>query len=98
MARRDLTNKEIEEWALREPGAPAQYLKERQEEIEAEKQAERDKAQQERFVQAFVNGGGTATAAKEAWKVKQNQHALEVAEAADQAALVASRSRIGSVL
>lgn len=58
MARRELTNMEIEQMAQDNPGSAAEYLRLRREELEAEKQAEREKDDEARFVEQFVAAGG----------------------------------------
>jgi len=55
MARRDLTNKEIERMGREKPGSAAEYLRLRREEIEAEKQARRE-AQVFRAFRAGIRG------------------------------------------
>jgi hypothetical protein len=98
MPRRDLTNKEIEEMGRQEPGSAARYLEERRAEIAADKQAEREEDDKERWIAAFVRAGGSPQDARSAYKAFMNERAQEAARAADAAAGAASRRRMGQVL
>jgi hypothetical protein len=91
MARRDLTNEEIEAMSLDDPGSAADYLEARREELEAEKQAERDRDDEERWIARFVAAGGDRSEARSARKKLQNEQALEAARRADEAAIQQTR-------
>ena len=91
MAKRDLTNEEVEQMGLDNLGSAAEYLRLRREELEAEKQAEREKDDEERFVEQFVAAGGNRADALAARKALQNEQALEVARRADEAAIQQTR-------
>jgi hypothetical protein len=98
MARRDLSNEEIEAMGKQEPGSASRYLKERCAEIEAEKQAEREKDDKERWIKQFVSAGGSPQDAQAAYKAHRNQQAQEAARAAEIAAAVGIRRRISEAL
>jgi hypothetical protein len=99
MAREDLTAQQVEDM-VREygEGSARQYLAERREELEQEKQAAREKQDYERFVAAFTANGGTKTAARSSYEALRNQRAEDAARAADKDALAAHRSHVRSVL
>jgi hypothetical protein len=63
----------------------------RLEELEAEKQAEREKDDEKRFVEQFVAAGGDRADALAARKKLRNDHALEAARRADEAAIQQTR-------
>lgn len=98
MARRDLTNEEIEQMGRETPGSAAEYLRLRREELEAEKQAEREKDDYARFERTFVDAGGAKSAAKEAYARRKNREAEEAAVAADRAAAEQSTRRVARSL
>lgn len=98
MARKDLTNREIEELAKQSPGSAREYLRLRDEEIAAEKQAEREKDDYERFERAFVGASGTKSEASKAHKALKNERALASAREAEEAALLQSRRHIAGRL
>jgi hypothetical protein len=75
MARRDLTNAEIEEMGRENPGSAAEYLRLRREELEAEKQAQREREDEELWIEAFVANGGERSVAKKAYRNHQNENA-----------------------
>jgi hypothetical protein len=91
MARRDLTNEEVEQMGLDAPGSAAEYLEARRQELEAEQQTEREKDDEERFVEQFVAAGGNRADALAARKTLTNERALEAARRADEDALVQTR-------
>jgi hypothetical protein len=91
MARRNLTNEEVEQMGIDSPGSAAEYLLLRREELEAEKQAEREKDDEERFIETFVSAGGTRADARAARKKLMNDHALEAARQADESAIEQTR-------
>jgi len=86
MARRDLTNKEIERMGREKPGSAAEYLRLRREEIEAEKQARREADDYARFERAFVDAGGDKEAAKEAYTRYRDEAAEKAVGEADERA------------
>ena len=98
MARRDLTIEDVERMGREEPGSAARYLEERREELEAEKQAEREEDDYRRFEEAFVAAGGERSAAKAAYKDRRNENARIAAGRADEAATEHSRRRISQAL
>jgi hypothetical protein len=98
MVRRDLTNKEIEQMGREEPGSAAEYLRLRREELEAEKQKQREENDKARYVAAFVTAGGMKTDAEAAYKAHKNEQAATAAQRADQEAVIASRQRIRQAL
>jgi hypothetical protein len=91
MARSDLTNEGIEQVGLNNPGSAAEYLRLRGEELEAEKQAEREKDDEERFVEQFVAADGNRADALAARKKLMNERATEAARLADEDALVQTK-------
>jgi hypothetical protein len=91
MARRDLTNEEIEQMGLDNPGSADEYLRLRREELEAEKQAEHEKDDEERWVEQFVAAGGSRADARAARKKVMNEQALEAARHVDEAAVKQTR-------
>lgn len=91
MARRDLTNEEIEQMSLDNPGSASEYLRLRREELEVEKQAEREKDDKERWIEQFVAAGGNRADALAARKKLQNEQALEAARRADETAVKQTR-------
>ncbi len=91
MARRDLTNEEIEQMGLDNPGSADEYLRARRAELEAEKQAERKMDDEERWIEQFVAAGGRRADALTERKKLMNEQALEVARRADENALVQAR-------
>ena len=98
MARRDLTNEEIEQMGREEPGSAAEYLRLRREEIEAEKQAKRERDDYERYERAFVDAGGTEVGALEAYTRRQNEEAEKAAATADEMAAERSKQHISGRL
>ena len=84
MVRRDLTNEEIEQMGLDDPGSADEYLRLRREELEAEKQAEREEDDVARFVEEFVAAGGNRADALAERKKLMNERAAEAARRADQ--------------
>ena len=93
--RPDLSSREVEQMVEeRGPGSAAEYLEARRQELEAEKQAERDKDDEERFVEEFVAAGGNRADALAARKKMNNERALDAARAADEAAGALSRRHI----
>ncbi len=93
MARKDLTNAEIEATAAEEPGSAARYLEERRE--EAERREAQDK---EQFVREFVDAGGTKAEAEEVYRRLRNEEAEKAAVAASEAARQQSRRHISGRL
>lgn len=91
MARRDLTNEEIEQMGIDNPGSVAEYLRLRREELEAEKQEEREKDDKERFIEQFVAAGGNRADALAARKKLMNEQALEAARRADETTVEQTR-------
>jgi hypothetical protein len=79
-------------------GSAAEYLRLRQEEIEAEEEKQREEGDYEKFRHAYVSQGGTPASAREEYEKKVNEKAAKAAREADEAALAYSRSRMRSVL
>jgi hypothetical protein len=98
MARRDLTNQEIEQMGREEPGSAAEYLRLRREELETEKQKQREEDDKARYIKAFVDAGGNKSDGEAAYRAHKNEQAATAARQADQAAVIASRRRIRSQL
>jgi hypothetical protein len=98
IARRDLTNEEIEAMSLDNPGSAAEYLRLRREELEAEEQAEREKDDEQRFVEQFVAAGGHRADALAARKTLQNEQAFAAARRADEDALEQVRLHVARSL
>jgi predicted AAA+ superfamily ATPase len=92
MARRDLTNEEIEQMGRDNPGSAAEYLRLRDEELEAERQAERAAEDEERFVEQYVAAGGDPAVAKKALQEKRNEDATITAVLAEDASREMVRS------
>ena len=91
MARRDLTNEDVEQMGLEEPGSAAEYLRLRREELEREKQAEREADDEERWIARFVAAGGDRSDARAARKTAMNEQALEAARSAEASAVEETR-------
>jgi hypothetical protein len=85
MARRDLTNEEIEQLGRDNPGSTTEYLRLRDEELEAERQAEREAEDEARWVEQFVAAGGDRSAAKQVYEDSRNEDAEIAAVLADNA-------------
>jgi hypothetical protein len=98
MVRRDLTNKEIEQMGREEPVSAAEYLRLRREELEAEKQKQREEGDKARYIKAFVDAGGNKSDGEAAYRAHKNEQAATAARQADQAAAATSRQRIRSRL
>jgi hypothetical protein len=101
MARPDLTNEEIERMGREKPGSAAEYLRLRREELEAEKQAQRERDDEARFAEEFVAEGGEPEDAKVIWKeVKREQaaNAAAVPYRADKSASQYTRDSIRRAL
>lgn len=98
MARRNLTNEEIEQMGREEPGSAAEYMRLRREELDAEKRSERDKEDYGRFERAFVDAGGTKSAAKDAYDRRRNEEAEKAALEADRASSERTRRHIAGAL
>src|SRR3954469_22597617 len=98
MARRDLTNAEVEQMGRDNPGSAAEYLRLRREEVEAEKEASREREDRAAFEREFVAAGGTATAAREAYRRHRNEEAEKSAVAAGEAARQLTRHNIARSL
>jgi hypothetical protein len=98
MARRDLSNEEIEQMGRDNPGSAAEYLKLRRQELEAEKQAQREEEDKQLFVEQFVAAGGSRSAAASAYQEKRNEEALWSAALAEEAGRESVRSRISGAL
>jgi hypothetical protein len=98
MARRDLTNQEIEQMGQDNPGSAAEYLRLRREELEAEKQKMREEDDKERFVEQFIAAGGNRADALAERKKLMNERAADAARRADEAALHTTRHRIAGSL
>ncbi len=98
MARRDLTNEEVERMGREEPGSAARYLEERRAELEAEERAGRERDDYRRFEEAFVADGGTKAAAKASYERLRNERAEASARAAEEAAREHVRRGIGERL
>jgi hypothetical protein len=98
MARRDLTNEEIEQMGQENPGSAAEYLRLRREELEAEKQAEREEEDEERFVEQFVAAGGERSAAKAAYRNNRNENAVIAAVLAEDSSVESERHHIARSL
>jgi ATPase subunit of ABC transporter with duplicated ATPase domains len=76
---------------LEHPGSVAEYLEARREELEAEKEAAREKDDEARFIEEFVAAGGNRADALGARRKLQNEQALEATRRADEDALVQTR-------
>jgi hypothetical protein len=98
MARRDLTNAEIEAMGKANPGSAAEYLNLRRQELAAEKEKERETQAFERFKNTFVSSGGSVIEAKAAYDRQRNQSAEAAAKAADEEAYLAHSRRMRSVV
>ena len=98
MARRDLTNEEIEAMGLEEPGSAAEYLRLRREELEAERRQQLEQENEQEFVEQFVAAGGERNAAKSAYRDSRNENALVAAVLADDAASEHVRRQISQAL
>lgn len=98
MARRDLTNAEVEQMGRENPGSAAEYLRLRREELEAEKQEAREVEDRERYVEQFMAAGGTRADALAELKRQTNERAAEAARCADQDASAYVRRGIGQAL
>jgi hypothetical protein len=66
-------------------GSAAEYLRLRREELDAEKQRQREQEDFELFEREFVAAGDTETAAKEAYRRHRNEEAEEACERLDRA-------------
>jgi hypothetical protein len=75
MARRDLTNEEIEAMGREVPGSADEYLRLRREELAEEERQRREEEDKEMFVEAFTEAGGDKKAAEEAYQRKVNEEA-----------------------
>ena len=98
MARRDLTNAEIEAMGQENPGSAAEYLRLRQEELEAERQEANAKRDEEEWTERFIAAGGERSAAKAAYRDSRNENALIAAVLAEDRAVESERQRLGQVL
>jgi hypothetical protein len=98
MARRDLTNADVERMGREEPGSAAEYLRLRREELESEAQERREVEDEQEFVEQFVAAGGERSAARKAYRSKRNEDALVAAVLADDAASESVRRRIAQSL
>jgi hypothetical protein len=94
MARRDLSNAEIEEMGRVDPGSAAEYLRLMREELAEEKQARREEEDKELFVEQFVAAGGNRADALAERKKRMNERALDAARRADEAALHTTQRHI----
>jgi hypothetical protein len=94
MARRDLSNQEIEQLGRDNPGSASEYLRLRREELEAEKQAERAADDEARWVEQFVAAGGEPGAAKKALQDKKNEDAIIAAVLAEDSSVESERRHI----
>lgn len=84
MARRDLTNEEIERMGRDNPGSAAEYLNLRREELEAEDQKRREEDDKERFIERFVAAGGNRADASAELKRLTNERAANSARRAEE--------------
>ena len=91
MPRKDLTNEEVEQMGMDNPGSAAEYLRLRRDELEAEEEKRREEDDKERFIEQFVAAGGNRADALAERKKLQNERALEAARHADEAALYTTR-------
>lgn len=98
MARRDLTNEEIEQMGLDDPGSADEYLRLRREELAAEEQERREDEDRQQFVERFVAAGGNRAAASAEFKRQTNERAAEVASHADEDASMSVRRHISRSL
>jgi hypothetical protein len=95
----DLSARDVEAMAKREPGSPARYLEERRKEIAAEEAKKLEQADKARYIKEFLAAGGTSrTEGEAAYRAHRNQQAAATAREADQAAATALRLRIASRL
>jgi hypothetical protein len=98
MARRDLTNREIEQMGREKPGSADEYLRLRREELEAEAQQRRANDDRRRFVEEFVAAGGDREGALEELRRQDNERAARTLEATDDHAADKVRKDIGRAL
>jgi hypothetical protein len=98
VARRDLTNEEVEAMGLQEPGSAARYLEARREELEAEERQRLEREDEEEFVEQFVAAGGERSAAKAAYRSGRNENALVAAVLANDVAREQVRRGISQAL
>jgi hypothetical protein len=79
-------------------GAVWQYLEERAQELAAEKEAERQAADELEFAEAFIASGGEPADAPSAYREFRNQRAARQAAEAAEAATVLTRKHIARQL
>jgi hypothetical protein len=75
MARRDLTNAEVEQMGRENPGSAAEYLRLRRQELAQEKKEAREREDEELWIEAFVANGGEREAARKAYRNGKNEAA-----------------------
>src|SRR4051794_2919433 len=98
MARPDLTNEQVEQMGQDNPGSAAEYLRLRRKELADEKATAHEREDREAFEREFVAAGGTATAAREAYRRHRNEEAEKSAVAASEAALQLTRRHVARSL
>jgi hypothetical protein len=94
----DLSAKDVEAMAKREPGSAAAYLEERRQQIEAKKQADGQKRQDEEWMKNFISKGGVEENAAAALQAKKDADAAEDATRLDREAIEQGRRHIKSRL
>jgi hypothetical protein len=98
MARRDLTNAEVERMGRDEPGSAAEYLRLRREELQAEREAELEADDKRLFVEQYVVAGGDPGDAGKEYKRFKAEKAAESARRSDTAAVVQVRRHVSGRL
>jgi hypothetical protein len=98
MARRDLSNEEIEEMGRVLPGSAAKYLELRRAELQAEKKEALEKEDRERFIAEFEEAGGTSAGARKAYDRLRDEEAEKAARTTEMAGRESVRSRISGAL
>jgi hypothetical protein len=93
-----LTNAEVEQMGLENPGSAAEYLRLRREEQEAEEQERREVEDEQEFIEQFVAAGGERSAARAAYRDRRNENVLAAAVRADVGASESVRRRISQAL
>jgi hypothetical protein len=94
----DLTAHDVQRMSERDPGSAKRYLEERRKQIAALEEKQFEEYERERFVQEFVDAGGTREGAREALTRKRNEEAEKAAIAAEEAALQSTRDRVNRLV
>jgi predicted AAA+ superfamily ATPase len=91
----DLSNREIEQMARREPGSARRYLAERKRQLAALETRQREADERERFIARFLEEGGSSrSAAERAYEEARNETAVAAARKADEEAAAYTRGHI----